>query len=169
MSYSGKGKSDHFLDAQLCVMVSSENWASTFRNWLMGCAWAGQVAWQHWGGNFQTGDISRKWSNLPSPGHTVVLSQSQTILNNVQWFMSGCHENASALILRAFYHQTLHCSATGSLFSLNEIWPKIESAADPQFLQVANKLSIEIWYTFDVTLYFVYMYLFGLSIKVLGN
>ena len=31
------------------MALSSVNLASTFRNWLIGCAWAGQVAWQHWG------------------------------------------------------------------------------------------------------------------------
>ena len=30
-------------------LLSSENWAYTFRNRLIGCTWAGQVAWLHWG------------------------------------------------------------------------------------------------------------------------
>ena len=34
--------------------LSSENWALTFWNWLIGCAWAGHVAWLHWGLKFQS-------------------------------------------------------------------------------------------------------------------
>ena len=37
------------------TVLSSVNLSLTFRSLLIGCAWAGQVDWQHWGGNFQTG------------------------------------------------------------------------------------------------------------------